>query len=266
MVEAPSNDAGTARSKFIVYEDESGDHSLAKVDDSYPVFVLAFCVFYQDNYIRNVVSSLERLKFDKFGHDIVILHERDIRKETDVFKFRDKKEKIEFIESLTSIIDQSNFILISCIIDKRLIPEDEMSSNPYHVALGSCLETLADFLTEKGQHDDQTYIVFERRGDKEDQELELEFRRICDGANSLRRRLPFEVILADKKVNSAGLQLADLVARPIGIKYLRPEKSNRAFDVLKMKFFCRGGRKNVGRDYEGWGMKIYPSQKSEKPR
>ena len=27
---------------FIVYVDESGDHNLVKVDESYPVFVLAF--------------------------------------------------------------------------------------------------------------------------------------------------------------------------------------------------------------------------------
>ena len=62
------------KNEFIVYVDESGDHSLAKVDDSYPVFVLAFCVFYQDNYISNVISAIERLKFEKFGHGVVILH------------------------------------------------------------------------------------------------------------------------------------------------------------------------------------------------
>jgi len=254
-------------SKFIVYVDESGDHSLDKVDDKYPVFVLAFCVFYQENYVKNVVSALERLKFDKFGHDIVILHERDIRKELGVFRFRNRNEKVQFIESLTKVIEENNFILISCLIDKRKIGADEKGqSNPYHVALEFCLETLADLMAEKGQEDHETHIVFERRGKKEDKELELEFRRICAGANNSGRKLPFKIILADKKVNSAGLQLADLVARPIGINYLRPKQKNRAFDVLKAKFFCEGGRDNLGSGYEGWGLKIYPGSKSEKPR
>ncbi|QTD54713.1 DUF3800 domain-containing protein [Parasphingorhabdus cellanae] len=249
-----------SRSKFIVYVDESGDHSLDKVDEKYPVFVLAFCVFYQDNYVRNVVSAIEKLKFDEFGHDIVILHERDIRKEQGVFRFRDREAKIQFMESLTEVIEESNFILISCLIDKRKIRvDDKEESNPYHVALGFCLETLADLLAEKGQEDHETHIVFERRGTKEDRELELEFRRICAGSNSSGNKLPFEIILADKKVNSAGLQLADLVARPIGIHYMRPDQPNRAFEVLKTKFYCEGGRDNLGSGYEGWGLKIHPN-------
>ncbi|MGJ8537281.1 MAG: DUF3800 domain-containing protein [Parasphingopyxis sp.] len=255
------------RSEFIVYVDESGDHSLEKIDKHYPVFVLAFCAFYQENYIKNIVSALERLKFQKFGHDIVILHERDIRKEHGVFTFRDKAEKQEFIEGLTQIIEANNFILIACVIDKKKLAEDVGGgSNAYHAALGFCLETLMELLIEKGQQDTKTHIVFEKRGDKEDKELELEFRRICDGGNRFRQRLPFEIVLADKKVNSAGLQLADLVARPIGLNYLRPSQHNRAFEVLKEKFLCRGGRKNAGRDYDDWGLKVFPHPKSEKPR
>jgi len=111
-----------------------------------------------------------------------------------------------------------------------------------------------------------THVVVECRGKKEDSELELEFRRICDGANRLEIPLPFNVIFADKKVNSAGLQFADLMARPIGLSVLRLGQENRAFDVLKQKFFCSGGRRNVGEGFENWGLKIYPSPESEKPR
>lgn len=72
---------------------------------------------------------------------------------------------------------------------------------------------------------------------KEDSQLELEFRRICDGFNRLNLKLPFEIVFADKRVNSAGLQLADLVARPIGLSVLKPAQKNRAFELLKSKFF-----------------------------
>ena len=58
-------------------------------------------------------------------------------------------------------------------------------------------------------------------------------------------RIPFHIVFADKKTNLAGLQLADLVARPVGLSYIRPGQSNQAFDVLKKKFFCDGGRAKV---------------------
>ncbi|MFZ5756781.1 MAG: DUF3800 domain-containing protein [Pseudomonadota bacterium] len=255
-------------SNFIVYVDESGDHSLQNVYPEYPLFVLAFCVFYKRHYAEHVVPALEKFKFNNFGHDLVILHENEIRKEKGKFLFPSRQDRIDFMDSLTGIIEQSNFILISCVIRKDLLrlPSGATPPNPYHIALGFCLETLYEFLQEKGQDDKQTHVVVECRGKKEDAELELEFRRICDGANRLNRQLPFDIILADKKANSAGLQLADLVARPIGLSVLRPNQGNRPFEILKKKFFCSGGRENVGEGYEGWGLKIFPPPESERPR
>lgn len=109
-------------------------------------------------------------------------------------------------------------------------------------------------------------MVVECRGKKEDRELELEFLRSCAGSNRLGTQLPFDVLFSDKKVMSSGLQLADLVARPIGLSTLRPAQENRAFEVLKKKFYCDGGREQVGKGFEGVGMKAYPSPDSEKPR
>ena len=69
-----------------------------------------------------------------------------------------------------------------------------------------------------------------------------------------------------KKVMSSGLQLADLVARPIGLNFLKPEQKNQAFEVLKKKFYCDGGRARVGEGYKDVGMGIFPAPESEKPR
>ena len=246
-------------SNFIVYVDESGDHGMQNVDPNYPIFVLAFCVFYKRHYSEKVVPALEKFKFNNFGHDIVILHEREIRKELGLFKFSNEKEKLTFLDELTGIIDNSNFILISCVVDKNKLGGRAADlDNPYHLALGFCLETLHEFLIEKNQDGKKTHVVFECRGKKEDKDLELEFRRVCDSANRLGLQLPFEIIFADKRANSSGLQLADLVARPVGMSVLRPEQKNRAFDVLTRKFFCEGGRQNVGQDYENWGLKLFP--------
>jgi len=259
---------GRQFSNYIVYVDESGDHGMQNVDPNFPVFVLALCVFHKRHYSEKVVPALEKFKFNHFGHDLVVLHELEIRKEKGEFTFfQNRQHKNDFLTELTTIIEVSNFVLISCVIDKtQLRTRSASPPNPYHLALGFCLETLYEFLQEKGQEDMLTHVVVECRGKKEDNELELEFRRICDGANRLNMPLPFDVIFASKKVNSTGLQFADLVARPIGLHVLRPAQENRAFDVLKRKFFCSGGRDNVGEGFENWGLKIYPTQESEKPR
>ena len=205
------------------------------------------------------MPSLEAFKFSQFGHDIVILHERDIRKEIGQFRFSGAIAKNRFIGALSRIIEASKFVLVACVIDKRrMIDTGETASNPYHVALKFCLEQLHDFLNEKDQLEGTTHVVVECRGKKEDAELELEFRRICDGANRFSAPLPFSVVFAHKKANSSGLQLADLVARPIGLSVVRRGQTNRAFEILKKKFFCRGGRANAGQDYEGVGYMIYP--------
>lgn len=37
-------------SDYIVYVDESGDHSLTSIHAGYPIFVLALCIFHKEEY------------------------------------------------------------------------------------------------------------------------------------------------------------------------------------------------------------------------
>lgn len=262
-VEDPAIDPPLRRfSDYVVYVDESGDHSLASIDATYPVFVLAFCVFHKRHYAEKIIPAVEKLKFNYFGHDSVVLHENEIRKQKGEFAFLSNRQvRVEFMEQLSSIMEASNFVLIACVVDKaRVRRTDDTNSNPYDIGLGLCMEALRAFLAEKGQDDYKTHVVVECRGKKEDAALELEFRRLCDN-----RQLPFDVVFADKKTNLAGLQLADLVARPVGLNYIRPLQANQAFDMLKRKFFCDGGRAAVGRGYENVGLIVYPPQKAKSP-
>ena len=254
-------------SDYVVYVDESGDHSLASINPDFPVFVLALCVIHKRHYAEKIIPAVEKLKFNYFGHDSVVLHEHDIRKQKGDFAFLSHlPTRLKFVRQLSSIMDVGNFILIACVVDKaRMSKSEGASTNPYHIALDICLECLRDFLAEKKQDHLQTHVVVECRGKKEDRELELEFRRICDGNNPGNRQLPFDVVFADKKTNLAGLQLADLVARPVGLNYIRPAQANQAFDMLKRKFYCDGGREHVGSGYENVGLMIYPPQKAKSP-
>ena len=89
-----------------------------------------------------------------------------------------------------------------------------------------------------------THFIFEKRGEREDKELELEFRQIADGENRFRRKLlDFKIKLVDKRANSSGLQIADLTARPLGLRILRPMQSNRAVEIVFRKLISDSGRR-----------------------
>ena len=49
------SDKVPAFGRYIVYVDESGDHALSSIDNNYPVFVLAFCIFHKGHYAEKVV-------------------------------------------------------------------------------------------------------------------------------------------------------------------------------------------------------------------
>jgi hypothetical protein len=240
---------------YIVFVDESGDHGMVSIDPHYPVFVLAFCIFSKEEYATSATPAVLRFKFKHFGHDHVILHEHEIRKSKGAFKFLINPERREpFYDDLNTLINATRFELVASVIDKRryaaLYPEP---ANPYHVAMAFGLERLYLHLKGLGCRTGVTHVLFEKRGDKEDGELELEFRRVCEGQNAMAARLPFEMVMGDKKCNSAGLQLADLVARPIGRKVMNPEQPNRAYEILERKF-----RRSPGGSVRGWGLKVFP--------
>ena len=246
---------GKSFSDYIVYVDESGDHGLITIDPYYPVFVLVFCIFKKDDYINTAVPLLQRFKFAHFGHDQTILHETDIRKDRGGFTFlKSQAVKTAFLDELTSIIQKTPFVLISTVIKKEPYRQRYSTpENPYHVALRYGLERIFYFLTEQQANIETTHIVVEKRGKSEDNELELEFRRVCDGFNYLQKPLTFELVFADKKSNSTGLQLADLIARPIGLHVLKPKQENRAFAIIDGKFYQNG--KAIK---EGYGLKCFP--------
>lgn len=220
-----------------MYVDGSGDHGLDSVNDQFPIFVLSFCLFKQEEYASMVLPAIIMLKFRHFGHDMVVLHERDIRKRHGPFSEFNEAKRIAFLEEPTSIIETGPFGLIAVVIRKlELRRHAELAlENPYHLALRVGMEKVDEHLRECGAASGKTYFVVEQRGKREDEQLELEFRRIADGLNSRNMQLPFKIHFSHKQSNSAGLQFADMTARPIGLRILRPGQRNRAAEVLDKK-------------------------------
>lgn len=239
----------------LAFVDESGDHGLARVDSGYPMFVLAFCLMSKDDYVTRICPTIQRFKFRFWGHDEQVLHEHEIRKPNKHYSFLfDPVRRAEFLGELSQLVDEMPFQLVTSVIRKLEFNRHfALPENPYELSLQFGLERIYRELEARGEGDVLTHIIVEKRGEKEDDQLELAFRRICDSANALNKRLPFELVMIPKSANSAGLQLADLVARPVGIKVLRPNQPNRAYEILAKKF-----RRSPDGEINDWGLKVVP--------
>ena len=241
--------------EYIIYVDESGDHSMVDINAQYPRFVLAFCIFPVREYVTRVVPAVERLKFDFYGHDMVVLHEREIRKAAPPFDIlREHATRAAFMSRLDDLVARPRFGIVATVIRKHEFKERVGTDvSPYNVALEYGLERVFLQLQQRNQVGRTTFVIFESRGKDEDQALELEFRRIMD--RTVMRGMPqtLEFLCVSKQTNSSGLQVADLVARPIGIHDLRPNQTNHAWEILERKIV-----RSPSGEIHGFGLKVYP--------
>ena len=253
-------------SNYIAYVDESGDHSLSSIDANYPVFVLSFCIFQKADYSAAAGRDLQDFKFRWFGHDCHVLHESDIVKRRFPYAFLEYDDiRARFMDDLSAVLEATPMTVVAAVIRKDMLKQKYANpENPYQLALLFCCEKMHEFLQLHNEEDKLCHVVCESRSPrekqgrgKEDRELELEFRRITAGQHYLQNRgakMPnLEIIFASKQANSAGLQIADLIARPIGLRVLREQQPNRAFDIIQKKIW-KGPK-----DGNPWyGMKIFP--------
>ena len=93
---------------------------------------------------------------------MVILHESDIRIGDGYFSNFSKEVKDNFLGSLTKIIKNQDFTVITAIIDKNKLKTQYVDSfNPYYLAMEFCLERLYLFLQEKQNTNKGNYIFID---------------------------------------------------------------------------------------------------------
>jgi hypothetical protein len=234
---------------YLIFADEAGDHNLSPHYKEFPLFVLAFCIIKRDHYADFVVPELMRIKLKYFQDSHIIFHERDIRKAIGSFDFLTNSIIREaFCDDLNNFFKKAEFKIIASVIQKDQLPHSQENvDNPYTIATGLCIEKLAKFLDIKKQLL-KTTVTFESRGRKEDQDLELSFLRMIQDKKYQER---FKIKIAPKISNCAGLQLADLIVRPIGRYILEPKQQNRAFEIIRQKIVSNNEK-------ELCGLRIFP--------
>lgn len=233
--------------EYIIYVDESGTASFEGIDKEYPIFVLNFCLFEQESYL-DFVKELKRVKLKFFGHDQIIFHERELAHGKPPFNFAENK-RTALKNEISSVIKKTEFGIVTVVLD-LMNPDDLEGCSVYGHLMRKGLERVYEAI-EHVVKNNNTVVVVESRGKKEDKELSRDFAKICEGQNRWRKKLPFRLLIVTKASNCEGLQLSDLIARPIGTTQLHPErkKTNRAYQIIKKKFVTAS--KN---DFKGEGL------------
>lgn len=229
---------------LIVYLDETGDHSLEAIDKTFPIFGLVMLVCDTNVYVHSIVPAVYQLKIDFFGHEGVILHSYDIRKQKNEFAIlNDVERRTAFYERINSVMGDEEYKLIAAVIRKQEHKDSydakEAPRNPYDLALELALEKLLPLLTAAQQTEVQ--IVAEARGKNEDDDLRQSLRDILR-EGSLRvsaaqfRQVQYNLWFLPKSMNIVGTQLTDLAAYPMARRVIDPSKPNPAYDILRPKF------------------------------
>ncbi len=241
---------------YSFFIDESGDHGLTKVDTDFPVFLLCGVLIKEEDY-EAIRQAINTLKHSIWGNKEVIFHSRDIRKcEKEFQKLFDLELKKYFYDELNKIIANSPYTIIASAIQKdRFIKQfGKLQDDVYEVSLSFVMEQAIVALNSM-EANASLSIVIEKRGKREDKQLDDHFQRIT--ARGTGKLSAEQVALCNplftfknKKENINGLQLADLLAYPIARYVIEPDRANPAFEVLEPKIY----RTNGGLD----GLKIFP--------
>lgn len=245
--------------EFHFFMDETGDHGLSFVDESFPIFLLAGCLFESAEY-EKITQEINAFKQEFFNTTEVILHSRDIRKCDGAFQILfDLELKKKFYERLNTIISGANFTAIAVAIDKKKHVEKygKLANNPYTICLSYILERLV-FCTDQNSTISTVSITIEKRGKKEDKQLLAHYNSVIDrgtyhvNADRFKQRIVDFKMMA-KRDNNVGLQIADLCAYPIARHVLNSEEPYIPFKIIEGKL-----RKGSSGRVEGYGLKIFP--------
>lgn len=251
-----------------MFIDESGDHNLdpKKVDDSYPIFVLAGCIFDVDYYRSVAIPEVNHLKESFFGGTDIIFHTAEMvrplrSRERRYAALVDKDFRIKFYSAINDLLSGLDFKLVACVIHKK----DHWdryglaAADPYLLSFDNLLNR---FIFQM-KYPDSGEIIAEKRDPVLDNQLELTWLKSKVSGTDLVRGIEIskkidEFRTIPKSRNEIGLQITDLVVSAIGrhILGLREKPGHEvSFSVLEKKFISRNS------SYLKCGLTILPRPK-----
>lgn len=243
--------------KYFLFIDESGDHGLTTVNPDFPVFLLCGVFISEDNY-SNLKSTFNIIKKGLWGNKDVLFHSRDIRKcEKEFALLFDMDKKRWFYDNLNAAMNDCDYTLVASAIQKEnyISQFGRLSNDVYELALSFIIERAVFLLDDMKDDNKELQIIIEKRGKKEDKQLDEHFQRLLSRGTGYVSALrlsnySLSITFKDKKENINGLQLADLAAYPMARFVIEPDRANPAFDLISSKIYSKNGNR--------YGLKIYP--------
>ena len=232
-----------SQSRFIAFFDESGDHSLTKVDPDFPLFVLSTVIVERSVYAKEIIPAVADFKLRYFAHEGMNLHSRDIRIAEGPFVILQNPDvRQQFLSELSELIQSLPFTLFITCIKKEDHKKryGEGAKNPYDIALEYTFERILHFM--EVNHTFDLPVIAEARGKQEDNALRASFQKLLtEGTyynNATRfNKLNSPISFRSKRDNICGIQIADLCAYPTARHILQPHRNNRAFSAVQGHFY-----------------------------
>jgi hypothetical protein len=195
------------------------------------------------------------------------VHEPSVRTRSGRFYDADPARAQAKIDSLDKRLQSLPFTCIASAIDKRRFSEmypsgqvdDFLPTSAYLMCVDFIMERFTHFLCHAG-NGAQGSVRAESRGLREDAEVHHEYLRLhlegtqfCSGSQFRGYLRPF-IQFERKDGNSTGLQVADLMARPLADKILDPGGTPARWEVVASKLYdgTQGRRSS-------YGFKIFPA-------
>jgi len=237
-----------------LFLDESGDHSLDKIDPQYPVFVLGGVLVRAEEYAR-METEWTQLKRALFGRDDVILHTADMTRNKNGFeRMKEPEFRAEVIRRVTAAMRNSSFISIGCAIkkDEHLTKYGVAALDPYHLSLDVVLERAYFAMGRQGR----LHVVAESRNPTLDHALEIAFLQTKIQGTRFVKAVELQTIGAELRIrpksqNILGLQLADLVVSPMG-RFVLGKRQKPDWQTVEEKLYRYRGK------WVGAGLVVLP--------
>jgi len=212
-------------SLYRIYIDEVGNHDLTHADDLNERFLSLTGVILESTYTLNSLqpemNHIKREFFQRDPDEPVIFHRKEIiNKRPPFHPLRDPEIERQFNTVILNALEKWDYEVVTIVIDKKAHRDQYQvwHYHPYHYCLKVLLERFVLFLHYGGNKGD---VLVEKRGGIEDNKLIDSYIRLYDqGTDNISKELwqscltSRQLKLKDKSANSAGLQLADLIAHP----------------------------------------------------
>lgn len=251
------------RGRSIVFIDECGNHR--SHDHYFPYFSVAAVVINDEDY-ANVQQRWRDWRYEYMREPERATHEPKMRMQNLGYSLKNGKSVDVAQSSLNNLLMDLPFHLVASVLDHREFSvqygrstvDEFLPRDAYLMSITFALERVAHLL-HHGMGDRLARVLADSRERSNDARLQMEYQRLqIEGTLFLapewfRHQFDAFMRFLPRTDDEVGLQIADLMARPVAEKYKDPSSSPLRWDVAKAKLYQGGADTRPA-----WGLKLFP--------